>query len=189
MCVCLLLYSCYLYWNWIFLAPQKYLSEPSTVSNHLIIVTPPAPSSRSLTTRVPGNFQTIASVQEEKIDRAFWGRKEVKENKTNVAHAESEKCLDRLVFSFLYGILPSFSRVLRVGKCCYLSPHRPLIITVVLCFSHPTDNPRLTLSKPQLWGTSGAETLPLPTTHPTRSLSHSLFQSRDTPPTHTHTLE
>lgn len=66
-CVYLLFWSCYLYWNGIFLAPQKYLSEPSTVSNHLIIVTPSAPSSRSLTTRVSGNFQTIASVQKEKI--------------------------------------------------------------------------------------------------------------------------
>ena len=65
--VSIILLFCYLKSILGFLPPQKYLSEPSAVTNHLITVNRPAPSSRSLTTRVPDNFQIISSVQKEKI--------------------------------------------------------------------------------------------------------------------------
>lgn len=107
----------------------------------------------------------------------------MKENKTNVAHAESEKRLDRLVFSFLCGVLPSLSRFLRVAKCCCLPPHGPLIITVVLRFflirltplPHPVKTPTL--------GDLGCrKPCRLRTMHPTRFISQSLFQFARPPP-------
>lgn len=99
------------------------------------------------------------------------------QNKTNVAHAESEKCLDRLVFSFLQGALPDFFFFNReelffclifqfLGKCWYLPsppaphnygwlfcvfsirPHHRLLIT-------PPPPPPASLSKPPTLGDPG----------------------------------
>lgn len=70
------------HWKAIRLYSQKYLSEPSAVAIRLIIVNRPAPPSRSLTTRVPDNFQIISSVQKEKIGLCEAERKRRKTKQT-----------------------------------------------------------------------------------------------------------
>ena len=106
-CVCVILQFCYLQSILGFLAPQKYLSEPSTVASHLIIVNRPAPSSRSLTTKVPDNFQIIFSVQKEEIGLGEAERKR-RTTKQMQFMLKVKSALDRLVFSFLQGVLPIF---------------------------------------------------------------------------------